>query len=442
MVFKHEMICVYSCAKQDRSAFCSGSGALTSLAVLMQLVFQPCSSWFPAKNGIKCWWMLMNPVEHLVTEEPAWAGIAWNDRWQSTFQYSTCETAVSHLFYMAKMGSFCGVWHSLMSFLSRRRFRINITDINMDAHSYFWNHKSDKCDKIPQSLLLLFQLLCVDRCIAEGLHSLASLPPNWCSSEVHGPEKQTFVMFEMNIWCWCRWRGRWITKIRSGCSPLFWTRNKRRVLVHAPSDGPACRQCPDTNMCEKRGNGKVKRRKVMSPGHWFFPELRCQSGSSVHITDLSHLLTHHFPAGITFYLSLHHKKNPKRRSPLIYLPAFVLFLRPMCAAIGCGGGDGKHVMADQVTDDTVGLLWCPSGHVTWWRGCTSRPVLAETCLSCSLFCVYYSMFLSLDPSMRTWRHVEIHTTLPAHSKAFSLKLLTHPLYLLPSIFFFRSFFQA
>lgn len=319
MVFKHEMICVYSCAKQDRSAFCSGSGALTSLAVLMQLVFQPCSSWFPAKNGIKCWWMLMNPVEHLVTEEPAWAGIAWNDRWQSTFQYSTCETAVSHLFYMAKMGSFCGVWHSLMSFVSPRRFRINITDINMDSHSYFWNHKSDKCDKIPQSLLLLFQLLCVDRCIAEGLHSLASLPPNWCSSEVHGPEKQTFVMFEMKIWCWCRWRGRWITKIRCGCSPLFWTRNKRIVLVHAPSDGPACRQCPDTDMCEKRGNGKVKRRKVMSPGHWFFPELRCQSGSSVHITDLSHLLTHHFPAGITFYLSLHHKKNPKTQKSAHHL---------------------------------------------------------------------------------------------------------------------------
>lgn len=223
-------------------------------------------------------------------------------------------------------------------------------------------------------------------------------------------------------------------------------------MVHASSDGPACRHWPDMDTCKKRGSVKVKRRKLMSPGHWFFPELRCQSGSSVHITDLSHLLTHHFPAGIKFYLSLHHKKKKqKHRSRLTtYLPAFILFLRPMCVAIGCpvlsgdggGGGDGKHVMADQVTDDTVGLLWCPSGHVTWWRGCTSRPVLAKTYLSCYLFCVYYSMFPSLDPSMRTQRHVEIHTTLPAHSKAFSLKLLTHPLDLLPSIFFFSSFFQA
>lgn len=249
--------------------------------------------------------------------------------------------------------------------------------------------------------------MCVDHCITEGLHSLASLPPNWCYSEVHDPEKQTFVMFEMKISYWCRWRRRWITKIHCGCSPPFWTRNKRIVLFHAPSDGPACRQWPDMDMCKKRGNVKVKRRKLMSPGHWFFPELRCQSGSSVHITDLSHLLTHHFPAGIKFYLSLHHKKNKKRRSPLItYLPAFILFLRPMCAAIGCpvlrgGGGMANMPLADQVTDDTVGLLWCPSGHVTWWRGCASRPVLAKTYLSCYLFCVYYSMFSSLYSSMRT-----------------------------------------
>lgn len=58
-------------------------------------------------------------------------------------------------------------------------------------------------------------------------------------------------------------------------------------------------------------------------------------------------------------------------------------------------------------------------HVTWWKGCTPRPVLAKTYLSCYLFCVYYSMFPSHSPSIRTYGHVEIHTTLPAHSKGFS-----------------------
>lgn len=130
------------------------------------------------------------------------------------------------------------------------RFRFNISGINirnMDVQAYIWNHKWDKCVNITQSsLLLLFKLLCVDHCITEGLRSLTSPPPpNWCYSEVHGPEKQTFVMFGMKIlWetpsCLCRWRGRWITKMRCGSSPLFWTRNKRIVSFHAPSDGPAC----------------------------------------------------------------------------------------------------------------------------------------------------------------------------------------------------------
>lgn len=138
-------------------------------------------------------------------------------------------------------------------------------------------YMSDKCDKFTRSLLLLFKRLCVDHCITEGLRSLASLPPNWCYSEVHGAGNQTFVMFGMKTWwatpsCWCRWRGRWITKTRCGSSPPFWTRNKRIVSFHAPSDGPACRQWPDMDTCKKRGNVKVKRRKLMSPEHWFFSE--------------------------------------------------------------------------------------------------------------------------------------------------------------------------
>ena len=58
-------------------------------------------------------------------------------------------------------------------------------------------------------------------------------------------------------------------------SLCFSTRNKRIVSFHAPSDGPAwpglrARQWPDMDTWKKYSNVKVKRRKLMSPWHWFF----------------------------------------------------------------------------------------------------------------------------------------------------------------------------
>lgn len=114
--------------KTDK-VFCSVSGALTSLAALMQLLFKPGSCWFPAKQGSECWWMLMNSVEHLVTEEPARAGIAWNDRRQSlktirmmrSHIYRTCKTAASHspaVLYGKNGPILWCAWHLLMSFVS------------------------------------------------------------------------------------------------------------------------------------------------------------------------------------------------------------------------------------------------------------------------------------------------------------------------------------
>lgn len=175
------------------------------------------------------------------------------------------------------------------------RFRFNISGINirnMDVQAYIWNHK---CVNITQSsLLLLFKLLCVDHCITEGLRSLTSPPPKLMLLRSARSGKANF----------CHVRDENI--VRNPIVPVPMTRavnyedalrkltsvlNKKQADSLVPRSiwrssmlrtaGAARRQWPNMDTCKKCGNVRFKRRKLMSPGHWFFPELRCQSGSSV-----------------------------------------------------------------------------------------------------------------------------------------------------------------
>lgn len=194
-------------------------------------------------------------------------------------------------------------------------------DLNMDV----WNHKTDECDKITQLSLLRFKLLCVDHCITEGLRSLAFFPSlklMLLRSARSG--KSNFVMFGMRnptVLVPTTRAMNYEDALRKLASVL--NKNQADSLVprsiwrsSLPRMAGAARwQRPDMETCKKCGNGMVKRRKLMSQtdGIDVFPELRCQSGYSVHMTDLSHLLTHHFPAGIKLYLLLQHKKKKMQK---------------------------------------------------------------------------------------------------------------------------------
>lgn len=88
-----------------------------------------------------------------------------------------------------------------------------------------------------------------------------------------------------------------------------------------------------------------------------FPELRCRFGSPVDMADLSYLLTYHFPAGIRFYyyfIIAAQKKSLKNKSQYFHLILQASECVPPLDIMSLGGWE-RHVMADHVTDDTVGL---------------------------------------------------------------------------------------
>lgn len=155
------------------------------------------------------------------------------------------------------------------------------------------------------------------------------------------------------------------------------------------------------------------------------PALRCRSSAP----DLSHLLTYYFPAGIRFlFIIAAHKKKilkPNADVPLnTSLPAFILFSRPANVShhwISCFRGDGRHVTMWRMIYSSWALM-VPS-HVTWWkrmycRASAGQDVSVLLFVWCLLFYVPPPPPPALSPSLRTFRHVEIHTTLPAQSKGF------------------------
>lgn len=108
------------------------------------------------------------------------------------------------------------------------------------------------------------------------------------------------------------------------------------------------------------------------------------------------------------------------------MPAFILFLRPVCATIGCHvfRGDGRHVMADQVTDDTAGLLWClvmwPDEKDALQGQCWPKRICLAICFVFIILC----SSPSLHPRERKGMS-KFTPHCPPTQRAFPLKRLAH-----------------